>query len=403
MASGVSIIFIFYYYLNIYIYILKKSLAKIYSIYRKRQSKFNRFFGRDEGLDDYHQGPHHRGPLLEKPSYQYGMVGQSASTPPSNSRPGVQNAFGNSSGTGQAQGRPRSAVLGQAAIGNDGGQGQASGQVGGTLGNDGGLERASGPTGALGTNGGLGQAMAGASHGVVANTHTRDPSLTTGKATSTASGATSGLLAAATSSRPSSSRPSTGGSSSHQVPGPLVTPAKAQGSYPRALHSHVYGHVPAGPSTPLNPKLSVTSVASTSSVYSNSSWVGNTSANPNDNSVGGGGGSVPPIPSSSRQQQQQHRGGNSFGRSAPRQVTNNNNADYEYSPYADMGRGSSSMGGGASGGASSSQEAPVYDERGRPLNMAPEKAPLVHLDGALYQERSGEDSRSGYEPPAYIE
>jgi hypothetical protein len=35
--------------------------------------------------------------------------------------------------------------------------------------------------------------------------------------------------------------------------------------------------------------------------------------------------------------------------------------------------------------------------------MPPEKAPLVHLDGALYQEPSGDGSRSGYEPPAYIE
>jgi len=55
------------------------------------------------------------------------------------------------------------------------------------------------------------------------------------------------------------------------------------------------------------------------------------------------------------------------------------------------------------GGASSSQEAPLYDEQGRPLNMPPEKVPFVHLDGALYQEHPEDDQRSGYEPPAYIE
>jgi len=93
-----------------------------------------------------------------------------------------------------------------------------------------------------------------------------------------------------------------------------------------------------------------------------------------------------------QQDQQHHR--RTFGRVASRQVTNN--ADYEYQPYA--GIGSSSL-----GGVSSSQEAPLYDGRGRPLNMPPEKVPLVHLDGALYQESSGDDPRSGYEPPAYIE
>jgi len=55
------------------------------------------------------------------------------------------------------------------------------------------------------------------------------------------------------------------------------------------------------------------------------------------------------------------------------------------------------------GGVRSSREVPLYDEHGRPLSMPPEKAPLVHLDGALYQEAPRNDSRSGYEPPAYIE
>jgi len=99
--------------------------------------------------------------------------------------------------------------------------------------------------------------------------------------------------------------------------------------------------------------------------------------------------------SSHQQQQQQDPRRDSFGRVLTvRQVTNN--ADYEYRPYSVIG--SSSM-----GGARSSQEVPLYDGRGRPLSMPPEKAPLVHLDGALYQEPSRDHRGSGYELPAYIE
>ena len=398
--------------------------------YSKKQSKFDRFFNHDKGHHDFHHhGPHHRGPLLEKPSYQYGMVGQPASNPVSLEPPAVQHAFGNSGGTGQAQGPPQS-IAGQTINGNDGGlghasgqfggqvsgqasgqvsgqvsgqaSGQISGQVSGPLANDGGLGQASGPSGALGT--GLGQNVAGASHGVIGNmapiARTGDPSLVpliTGVGSRVGA---SGLLAAATSSRPSSSRPSSGSSS--QVLGPLVTPAKPQGGYLPTQQSwntsHGYGQAHAGPSTPPNndvtTEVSISRTASTSSAYSHSSWIGepSTSYIVDDNS-----GSVPPIlPSmeaSSHQQQQyqQHRQRTSFGRVPSRQVAN-----YEYQPYADVG--SSSM-----GGASSSQEAPVYDEQGRPLNISSEKAPLVHLDGALYQESSGDDPRSGNEPPAYIE
>lgn len=377
--------------------------------YSKRQSKFSRFFSRDKGLDDYHHGPRHRGPLLEKPSYQYGMVGQSTSTSsrqPLHPLPGVHNAFGNSSGAGPAQGPPQS-TAGQGVVGNDGGLSQARGQVGRPLSNDGGLGQASGPPGALGTDRGLGQTVAGVSHGVIGNSmpfiaHTGDPSLIpliTGRATSVGA---SGLHAAVTSSRPSSSRPSTGSSS--QVPGPLVTPAKFHGGYLPTLQSwsssHGYEQAHAGSSTSPNNndrRLSTSSKASTSSVYSHSSWIGNSSTNPitDDN-----GDSVPPIlpsmeASSHQQQHQKRHQRNSRGRAASRrQVTNN--ADYEYRPYADIGSSSR-------GGASSSQEVPLYDEQGRPLNIPPEKAPLVHLDGTLYQEPPGVDPRSGYEPPAYIE
>jgi len=165
------------------------------------------------------------------------------------------------------------------------------------------------------------------------------------------------------------------------------------------IHEYREAHAgAAGPSKPLNndTSVSISSVASTSSAYSNASWIGNSSRN---RTTGDNSSSIPPIlpsmeTSSHQQQYQQHHRRTSFGRVASQQVTNN--ADYQYQPYADVG--SSSMGGG-----SSSQEAPVYDEQGRPSNMPSEKAPLVHLDGALYQESSGNDPRSGYEPPAYIE
>jgi hypothetical protein len=49
------------------------------------------------------------------------------------------------------------------------------------------------------------------------------------------------------------------------------------------------------------------------------------------------------------------------------------------------------------------QRAPSYDGQGRLLNMPPEKAPLVHLDGALYQGPHRVNVRSEYGPPAYIE
>ena len=249
------------------------------------------------------------------------------------------------------------------------------------------------------------QTVAGAGHSVIGGmppiAHTGDPSLIpliTGIGTTPGA---AGLLAVANSSRPASSRPSTGSSS--QASGPLVTPANPQGSYLPTVQSwntgHGYEQAYAGPSTSRNnngntTKLSISSSASMSSAYSHGSWMGDTSTihNTGDNS-----GSIPPIlPSmeaSSHQQQYQQRR-TSFGRVASQQATNN--AGYEYQPYRDGG--SSSMGGG-----SSSQEAPVYDEQGRPLNIPPEKVPLVHLDGALYQEPSTDDSRSGHAPPAYIE
>ena len=374
MASGVSIV----------LFLENKIFFNHYLKYyrKKRQSKdLNGFFSRVEGRDDYHHGSHRKGSLIEKPSYQYGVVGQPNSALVN---AGGQNAFGNGSGTGQAQGLPQS-TADQAAIGNGGGLGHASGQSSGLLGNGGGFGQASG--------------LSGASHGVnmPSTAYTGDPSLIPLiQRRLTIEGASAGLLAAASSPSPSS-RPSSATSS--QVLGPLVTSTRQSW-----ITNHGYAQAPSGPSTLRKnnngSKLSISSVASTSSAYSNSSWVGDSSTNPvtNDN-----GNNVPqPIlpsmeASSSHQQQDPRR--DSFGRVLTvRQVTNN--ADHEYRPYS--GVGSSSLG---DGGVRSSQEVPVYNEQGRPLNMPPEKAPLVHLDGALYQEPSTprDRLRSGYGPPAYIE
>lgn len=376
----------------------------------KRQSKsdFDQFFNSDE---DIRYGPRHTDRLIENPSYQYGMVGKPSSNPvslePLSLPPAVPNAFG-SGGSGQGQGLSQSTAGGQFAVANDGGLGQAIGQVGGQasgqvsgqasgpLANVGGLPQASGPPGALGTGGSLGQAVTGG-HGVVGNllpiAHTGNPSVVPLIAGVGNAAATSGAYAAATSARPSSSRST---ESSSQALGPLVTPAKSQGGYPPGLQSwsHGYGQGHAGPSSPGKKrtngpgpsKLSLSSTTSVPSAYSHTSY--NTSDN--NGSVSS---VLPSMGAGSQQQQQQHRR-TSFGP----QATNSNQH------YGEIGSSSSSSSmGGAAG--SSSQEAPVYDEQGRPLNMPPEKAPLVHLDGALYQQPSRGDStrRSGNAPPAYIE
>lgn len=301
-------------------------------------------------------------PLIEKkPSYQYGMVGRPGSNPvgvePPYLPPTVQNAFGNGGSSGQGQGLSQSAAGGQVVIG---GLGQVSGQASGPLGNVGGLAQACGPPGALGTDGGLGQTVTGG-HGVVGNmlpiAHPANPSLIAGIGTEAAA---SGVYAAAAAAAASSnSRPSTGSSS--QALGPLVSPAKSQGGYPPGLQTHGYGQAHSGPSSPRN--------SSVSSV-------------------------LPSMGASSHQQQQRRT-------SFDPQATNSN--DYEYQRYAGIGSASSSSSSMSGVANSSSQEAPLYDEEGRPFKMPPEKAPLVHLDGTLYQQPPSGGSRSGNAPPVYIE
>ena len=67
--------------------------------------------------------------------------------------------------------------------------------------------------------------------------------------------------------------------------------------------------------------------------------------------------------------------------------------------------GSGSGAGGSAGPSASTATRPsVTDGKGRPLNMLGEKAPLVHLDGGLYQEPlPGQVRTPGPAPPAYME
>ena len=228
--------------------------------------------------------------------------------------------------TGQVQGFSQSTAGGQTVIENNGGLGQASGQTSGPLGNNGGLGQASGPPGAMGADGGLGQTVTGG-HGVVGNlapvAHTGNPSLVPLIAGIGTAAAASGVYAATTSSRPSSSRPSTGTSS--QSLGPLVTSANPQGDPGRTKPSH--------------------SSAAYAPLAYRHTW---TNYNTGDNS--GSVASALPL----------------------------------------MGA-SSSMG---DAGPSSSQEVPLYNEEGRPLNMPPAKAPLVYLNDVLYQRPPEGNSRS---------
>ena len=375
------------------------------------------------------------------------MVGLPSSNPVSLSlqdqSAAVQNVYGNNGGSGQAPG-PQSmtqSTASQAAVGNNGGlsqgvtqgpvandgglsQGVTQGPVGndggltqatgqgattgghGVLGNNGGLGQAAGPSGTVGTDGGLGQTVSGGGNGVVSNlppiTH-NDPSIIPLIAGIGAAAAASGVYAAATSSRPSSSRPSSSSSSQ-----PLITSPKPQGNYPTALQNwnavHGYGQAQAGPSTSSNNDNGVGpsrgSPHSSISAYSHSSWVGNSSTRHKMGEGSSSSGGVPGIlPSmgaaaSSSQQRPRHT---SFSR-LPLQVTNN--SDDEYQPYTDTGPSSFTMGASSS---SNSDQVPSYDGKGRPSNMLPEKAPIVHLDGALYQQPPRGGPRAETAPPDYME
>ncbi|PPQ99214.1 hypothetical protein CVT24_009233 [Panaeolus cyanescens] len=58
---------------------------------------------------------------------------------------------------------------------------------------------------------------------------------------------------------------------------------------------------------------------------------------------------------------------------------------------------------GAAGASSSAAAAAAVDGKGRPINTLGEKAPLVHLDGGMYQEPAPGQLPAGAAPPAYGE
>ena len=306
----------------------------------------------DQFKEGIHYGPRQTVPPVEKPSYQYGMIGQPSSNPDTLESPPPPTIQ-----TGQVQGFSQPTAGGQTVIENNGGLGQASDQTSEPLGNNGGLPQASGPPGAMGTDGVLGQTVTG-SHGVVGNlapvAHTGNPSLVPLIAGIETAAAASGVYAATTSS--SSSRPSTGTSS--QALGPLVTSANPQGDPGHTKASH--------PSTAYAP------------LAYRHTW---TNYNAGDNS-GSVASALPLMGASSHQQQHQPT---PFG---PQET---NSTNHEYQRHPEIGSSPSSMG---DPGPSSSQEVPLYNEEGRPLNMPPEKAPLVYLNGVLYQRPSEGNSRS---------
>ncbi|KIM48664.1 hypothetical protein M413DRAFT_21015 [Hebeloma cylindrosporum] len=280
--------------------------------------------------------------------------------------------------------------------------------------------------------------------------HIRNPSLTPLLAAVGVAAVGAGAASLSTSSRPTSSRPST--SDSHPI-GPMVTQTGqgvGQGyppsSYPPALQNwgpnQGYGaantqggYTPQGlasgsgqasGSVPTSSLAPNTSVGSTGSVPSTTSSWGAPS--------GAGSSSGPHMPPlipiiaggvrNNRQQQYEdpfNRTGSPVSIQEQRilQVTNADSSPYPggsvYDPNAYYAEGSSSSSayyaeGSSSGAGPSSSSAAASnssafaaaDGKGRPLNTRGEKAPIVHLDGGLYQQPVP-GVQTGPAPPAYTE
>ncbi|KDR73703.1 hypothetical protein GALMADRAFT_142159 [Galerina marginata CBS 339.88] len=405
----------------------------------KKQSRFDDVFNQDH--------KHHNKPKKDsdpKP-YDYGLIGQSTN-PTGLDTHGLDNNAGND-------------------VGHQGGQ-QAGNNVGYQGGNDTGYQGGQGGND-VGYQGGNNIGSGGNTTGSVPNQpplqHLRNPSLAPLLAGVGAAAAAATANASA-SSRPSSSRPS---SSSSQPSGPLVTnapqgqyPPIPSSSYPPALQnwSNTQGYAPmnapggyqnpattnsqgygagpsmAGPSSGLTHTGSVTSFGSDPSTYSTSSWAGPSGS-------GGGSGPVfnPALPgmvpliaatgmrNNNKQKApalpQQYedpfaRSGSPVSIQEQRilQVTNgepsspganesgiyNPNAYYsaEASSSSSTAAGPSTSGGSQAG---SSSTGGVIDGKGRPLNFRGEKAPLVHLDGGVFEERAPDAPIVGPAPPAYSE
>jgi hypothetical protein len=287
--------------------------------------------------------------------------------------------------------------------------------------------------------------------------HVRNPSLTpllgaVGVAAVGAGAASLSTISRPSTSRPSTSRPSTSTSDSQYV-GPMVTQA-AQGqgpgyppsSFQSALQNwgpnQGYGATNQGG---YNAQGLASSSGQASGSVPTSSLAPNTSVGSTGSLPSGAGSStgpytppIIPIIAGGVRNNRQHQYEDPFNRgtdtsssvsvySQEQRVLQVTNADppssydrgsiYDPNVYYAEGSSSSSAAAGSSSlagrsGGTSSGSAFVMDGKGRPLNMAGEKVPIVHLDGGLY-ERPLPDAQMGFgnataqspgqAPPAYTE
>ena len=411
----------------------------------KKQPRFDDIFNSDKPTDG---GPHYKKKIPEPRPYDYGMIGQQNANPIDMSPPGspkaTQTTFGNQaahSGQGESsasgtqgtghQGMGQSAVEGSGTgqgIGNSSGAGQGVG----------GQSSAHAIGNAPGQGLGPGQSAAPQPHA-----HLRTSSLTPLLASVGAAAAAGGVNAAvAGSSRPSTSSsslepqvgfaspqgsgyPPHSASSSSMYPPALqnwaATQQQGQGYAAGASNVQGYGSGPvmspgAGPST-----LSHNGSAGS---YTSSAW-GAPSSSSGAQHIG-----IPPlvpmpvssahrqsVPPAHQQQQQQQQAyaqyDDPFARSGSPvsvqeqrilQVTNADPATPLYPPAGPSRQsyfgGQHDVGSSSAGpSAAAASAAPPVDGKGRPLNLLGEKAPLVHLDGGLYQEPEPDAPAPG--PPAY--
>ncbi|PPQ74780.1 hypothetical protein CVT26_004888 [Gymnopilus dilepis] len=412
----------------------------------KRQPRFDDIFNKDTG-------PHYKkrtnGESEPKP-YTYGLIGGQNTTsnpigvtPPSSPPPTQQN-IGHDITNGQDN------------------QGMApQGQQPSTSNNIGPYQNGSG-----GNEIGHAPQSTGNDIGRVPNQpplqHLRNPSLTPLLAGLGVAAAAGGANAAvASGSRPNSSRPSSSASSQPSGLGPLVLPAQTPGfasasSYPPALQnwtnaqgytppnsspavSNTQGYAP-GPSMGASQGMGPSPGGSSNSMGPGPSNQGGSSWQPGPSAGGsssGGSGTVyNPVPpgvmpilaaagllrnSNSQETSQRRQSEETYGRSGSPvsfqeqrvlQVTNaepsspsSRNSREIYDPnfyYSGQyeAASSSSLTAGPSGSSTSG-----VDGKGRPLNLRGEKAPLVHLDGSLYQEPDPAARRSvaSPAPPEYRE
>ncbi|KAF8969553.1 hypothetical protein BDZ97DRAFT_2055649 [Flammula alnicola] len=419
----------------------------------KKQSGFDNIFNGEDRTQN--TTGHYKKRVPESKPYDYGMIGQQNANPinitPPSSPPPTQGTFGNDVGQ---QGTSGNDVGQQGNFGNNVGQQPPQ------------TTQGQGPSGNFGNNVGqqppqITQGQGPAPPNVQ---HLRNPSLTPLLAGVAAVAGAAGAASAVNSSasRPStsgSSQPSGPQITSANTQGQGYPPTQSS-SYPPALQNWAaanqgYGSVnpagvttnaqgfapgagsqAAGPSSSMGHNPSAGSVGSIPSTYSTSSSGAAGAYNVGVPAL------VPVIVGAGvrnnnrqqqqqqqqRQQQQQQQYEDPFARTGSPvslqeqrilQVTNAEPSSPLYPPtparqsyigasyYANQpvasSSSSSSAVAGPSGSSNSSQPSSSgVDGKGRPLNTRGEKAPLVHLDGGLYQEPAPDaELPASPAPPAY--